>query len=99
LHSCGHTDIASAQPYSWGAQALLQHAHHKTVSDRNCNLIHTPSSKFAGAVRAPVKSWIRNSVQSTYFSLIAAEDEGRKETLRAADCNGLFVYILERLII
>lgn len=73
-----------------------EHAHRETVSDRKCNLIHTPSSKFAGAVLAPVKSCIRNSVQSTYFSLIAAEGEGRKEMLSTTGCNGFLKCISER---
>lgn len=72
-----------------------EHAHRETVSDRKCNLIHTPSSKFAGAVLAPVKSCIRNSVQSTYFSLIAAEGEGRK-MLSTTGCNGFLKCISER---
>lgn len=92
---CQHKDVASTQPYTSGAQTLLQHAHRDTASDRNCNLIHTPSSKFAGAVRAPVKSCMRNSVQSMYFSLIAGEGEERKEILSTADCNGLATCILE----
>lgn len=94
LH-CRHTDAESTQPYTSGAQTLLQHAHRDTVSDRNCNLIHTPSSKFAGAVRAPVKSWMRNSVQSMYFSLIAGEGEERKEMLSTADGNRFATCILE----
>lgn len=93
---CRHTDT-STQPYTSGAQTLLQHAHRDAVSDRNCNLIHTPSSKFAGAVRAPVKSCMRNSVQSTYFSLIAGEGEERKQMLSTAEHNKLATGILKTL--
>lgn len=42
--------------------------------------IHTPSKRLAGAVREPVKSRMRNSVQSVYFSLIAGETKEKTHT-------------------
>lgn len=39
----------------------------------------TPSSRLAGAVLDPVRSWTRNSVQSLYFSLMAAKRHTEKE--------------------
>ena len=46
------------------------------------NLIHTPSNKFAGAVCEPVKSRMRNSVQSVYFSLIAERNKANTSLAR-----------------
>lgn len=43
----------------------------------------TPSSRLAGAVRDPVRSWTRNSVQSLNFSLMAAGTETEESLTRA----------------
>lgn len=42
----------------------------------------TPSSRLAGAVLEPVRSCTRNSVQSLYFSLMAAETKAQSRVLR-----------------
>lgn len=51
----------------------------------------TPSSRLAGAVLEPVRSWTRNSVQSLYFSLMAANKEKHRaedwETRQRSKCG------------
>jgi len=51
----------------------------QTTTNKSSEMPLTPSSRLAGAVLEPVRSWMRNSVQSLYFSLMALKRRKKKE--------------------